>query len=162
MKMVTLFTTPHLHHPDSEEFTTGYGDLSEIDGEETFATKKREPLTDKDGDIIYGNDGQPVYPTEQANRQKKECLSPMKTVTLFTVTTVYPFTAQRKSNKPAYHTSNNSLEKQIENKISENHQTIKCITFQQTMQKKSKKYLTIKKLQTILSKASTDANKVIL
>lgn len=130
---------------DSEEFTTGYGDSSEIDGEETSATKKREPLTDEDGDIIYGNDGQPVYPTEQGETTKERVpLTDEDGDFVYGNDGLPVYSTEESSTSQLTTQSNNSLEKQIEKKISENHQTIKCITFQQTMQKKSKKYLTIK------------------
>lgn len=147
---------------DSEEFTTGYGDSSEIDGEETSATKsvnrlpmktvtlftvmtgslftlpsrakpqKKECLTDEDGDFVYGNDGLPVYSTEESSTSQ--------------------LTTQ----------SNNSLEKQIEKKISEKSSNNKMYYISTNNAEKVKKILDNKKLQTILSKASTDANKVIL
>ena len=108
---------------DSEEFTTGYGDSSEIDGEETSATKKREPLTDEDGDIIYGNDGQPVYPTEQGSTSQ--------------------LTTQ----------SSNSLEKQIENKISEKSSNNKMYYISTNNAEKVKKILDNKKITNYIIKS---------
>lgn len=52
---------------NSEEFTNGYGDVSEE--ETTEKTNKRVPLTDEDGDIIYGNDGHPVYSTQEQTEE---------------------------------------------------------------------------------------------
>lgn len=82
---------------DSEEFTTGYGDSSEIDGEETSATKSVNRLPMKTVTLFTVMTGSLFTLPNRAKPQKKECLSPMKTVTLFTVTTVCLFTAQKKA-----------------------------------------------------------------
>lgn len=108
---------------DSEEFTTGYGDSSEIDGGETSATKKREPLTDEDGDIIYGNDGLPVYSTEESSTSQ--------------------LTTQ----------SSNSLEKQIENKISEKSSNNKMYYISTNNAEKVKKILDNKKITNYIIKS---------
>ena len=108
---------------DSEEFTTGYGDSSEIDGEETSATKKREPLTDEDGDFVYGNDGLPVYSTEESSTSQ--------------------LTTQ----------SSNSLEKQIENKISEKSSNNKMYYISTNNAEKVKKILDNKKITNYIIKS---------
>ena len=108
---------------DSEEFTTGYGDSSEIDGGETSATKKRDPLTDEDGDIIYGNDGLPVYSTEESSTSQ--------------------LTTQ----------SSNSLEKQIENKISEKSSNNKMYYISTNNAEKVKKILDNKKITNYIIKS---------
>ena len=103
---------------DSEEFTSGYGDSNETIGDDgTVSTsKKRIPLTDEDGDIIYGNDGQPVYSTEESSTSE--------------------VTTQNSS----------SLEKQIDKKISKKSSSNKMYYISTNNAQKVKKILDNKKI----------------
>ena len=139
---------------DSEEFTTGYGDSSEIDGEETSATKKREPLTDEDGDIIYGNDGQPVYPTEQGETTKERVpLTDEDGDIVYGNDGLPVYSTEESSTSQLTTQSNNSLEKQIENKISEKSSNNKMYYISTNNAEKVKKILDNKKITNYIIKS---------
>lgn len=139
---------------DSEEFTTGYGDSSEIDGEETSATKKREPLTDEDGDIIYGNDGQPVYPTEQGETTKERVPLTDEDGDFVYGNDGLPVYSTEESSTSQLTTQNsNSLEKQIENKISEKSSNNKMYYISTNNAEKVKKILDNKKITNYIIKS---------
>lgn len=139
---------------DSEEFTTGYGDSSEIDGEETSATKKREPLTDEDGDIIYGNDGQPVYPTEQGETTKERVpLTDEDGDFVYGNDGLPVYSTEESSTSQLTTQSNNSLEKQIENKISEKSSNNKMYYISTNNAEKVKKILDNKKITNYIIKS---------
>lgn len=139
---------------DSEEFTTGYGDSSEIDGEETSATKRREPLTDEDGDIIYGNDGQPVYPTEQGETTKERVpLTDEDGDIVYGNDGLPVYSTEESSTSQLTTQSNNSLEKQIENKISEKSSNNKMYYISTNNAEKVKKILDNKKITNYIIKS---------
>lgn len=139
---------------DSEEFTTGYGDSSEIEGEETSATKKREPLTDEDGDIIYGNDGQPVYPTEQGETTKERVpLTDEDGDFVYGNDGLPVYSTEESSTSQLTTQSNNSLEKQIENKISEKSSNNKMYYISTNNAEKVKKILDNKKITNYIIKS---------
>jgi hypothetical protein len=139
---------------DSEEFTTGYGDSSEIDGEETSATKKREPLTDEDGDIIYGNDGQPVYPTEQGETTKERVpLTDEDGDFVYGNDGLPVYSTKESSTNQLTTQSNNSLEKQIEKKISEKSSNNKMYYISTNNAEKVKKILDNKKITNYIIKS---------
>ena len=139
---------------DSEEFTTGYGDSSEIDGEETSATKKREPLTDEDGDIIYGNDGQPVYPTEQGETTKERVpLTDEDGDFVYGNDGLPVYSTEESSTSQLTTQSNNSLEKQIEKKISEKSSNNKMYYISTNNAEKVKKILDNKKITNYIIKS---------
>lgn len=139
---------------DNEEFTTGYGDSSEIDGEETSATKKREPLTDEDGDIIYGNDGQPVYPTEQGKTTKESVpLTDEDGDFVYGNDGLPVYSTEESSTSQLTTQSNNSLEKQIENKISEKSSNNKMYYISTNNAEKVKKILDNKKITNYIIKS---------
>lgn len=139
---------------DNEEFTTGYGDSSEIDGEETSATKKREPLTDEDGDIIYGNDGQPVYPTEQGETTKESVpLTDEDGDIVYGNDGLPVYSTEESSTSQLTTQSNNSLEKQIENKISEKSSNNKMYYISTNNAEKVKKILDNKKITNYIIKS---------
>ena len=136
---------------DSEEFTTGYG---EIDGEETSATKKREPLTDEDGDIIYGNDGQPVYPTEQGETTKERVpLTDEDGDFVYGNDGLPVYSTEESSTNQLTTQSNNSLEKQIEKKISEKSSNNKMYYISTNNAEKVKKILDNKKITNYIIKS---------
>lgn len=139
---------------DSEEFTTGYGDSSEIDGEETSATKKREPLTDEDGDIIYGNDGQPVYPTEQGETTKERVpLTDEDGDFVYGNDGLPVYSTEESSTSQLTTQSSNSLEKQIEKKISEKSSNNKMYYISTNNAEKVKKILDNKKITNYIIKS---------
>ena len=139
---------------DNEEFTTGYGDSSEIEGEETSATKKREPLTDEDGDIIYGNDGQPVYPTEQGETTKESVPLTDEDGDFVYGNDGLPVYSTEESSTSQLTTQNsNSLEKQIENKISEKSSNNKMYYISTNNAEKVKKILDNKKITNYIIKS---------
>ena len=139
---------------DSEEFTTGYGDSSEIDGEETSATKKREPLTDEDGDIIYGNDGQPVYPTEQGETTKERVpLTDEDGDFVYGNDGLPVYSTKESSTNQLTTQSNNSLEKQIEKKRSEKSSNNKMYYISTNNAEKVKKILDNKKITNYIIKS---------
>lgn len=139
---------------DSEEFTTGYGDSSEIDGEETSATKEREPLTDEDGDIIYGNDGQPVYPTEQGETTKERVpLTDEDGDFVYGNDGLPVYSTEESSTSQLTTQSSNSLEKQIENKISEKSSNNKMYYISTNNAEKVKKILDNKKITNYIIKS---------
>ena len=94
---VTLFTTPHLHHPTVRNSLPATAIQAKLTVKKHLLPKSVNRLPMKTVTLFTVMTGSLFTLPSRAKPQKKECLSPMKTVTLFTVTTVYLFTAQKKA-----------------------------------------------------------------
>lgn len=135
---------------DSEEFTNGYGDSNETQPDSSSTTQKREPLTDEDGDIVYGDDGQPVYPTKEGETtqttQARIPLTDEDGDIVYGDDGLPVYSTQESSTSQTTAQSNNSLERQIENKISKKSSASKMYFISTNNAQKVKKILDNKKI----------------
>lgn len=97
-------------------------------------------MTDEDGDIIYGNDGQPVYPTKEgettATTKARIPLTDEDGDIIYGNDGLPVYSTEESSSSEITTQNSSSLEKQIDKKSARNHQRVKCIIFQQTMHKR--------------------------
>ena len=137
---------------DNEEFTSGYGDSNETIGDDgTVSTsKKREPLTDEDGDIIYGNDGQPVYPTKEgettATTKARIPLTDEDGDIIYGNDGLPVYSTEESSASEVTTQNSSSLEKQIDKKISKKSSSNKMYYISTNNAQKVKKILDNKKI----------------
>ena len=137
---------------DGEEFTSGYGDSNETvgEGDTSSTTEKREPLTDEDGDIVYGNDGQPVYPTKEgettATTKERIPLTDEDGDIIYGNDGQPVYSTEESSKSETTTQGRNSLEKQIENKISKKSTGNKMYYITTNNAQKVKKILDNKKI----------------
>ena len=137
---------------DGEEFTSGYGDSNETvgEGDTSSTTEKREPLTDEDGDIVYGNDGQPVYPTKEgettATTKERIPLTDEDGDIIYGNDGQPVYSTEESSTSETTTQGRNSLEKQIENKISKKSTGNKMYYITTNNAQKVKKILDNKKI----------------
>lgn len=150
MKTAILFIIPlrHLTARNSQADTAIQTKQSATTA--LFPLQKREPLTDEDGDIIYGNDGQPVYPTKEgettATTKARIPLTDEDGDIVYGNDGSPVYSTEESSASEVTTQNSSSLEKQIDKKSARNRQATKCIIFQQTMHKKVKKILDNKKI----------------